>query len=335
MVLNNRVYLWDNLRLILMVLVMITHSIIPYQFLGERWVNVIWIFTMTFTMPAFAFVSGFLSKPHSLMHNVRMYLYPVVLFSFINTFVLLLTPLAKVIEPSFFQIGYTMWYLWSLFIYSIVVIPLVSRFGIRKVLMGGVLAFVFLNLVPFDNTRFQICRVINFMPFYMIGIFIRKNYPNLLYHWNSKYRKIAVIILITCFCIYAIGESRFPGLVYQTGLTSMITTQTSYFNLFVRLFTYAICLIMTFCLISIIPNRKYSWSRYGRNTMNAYMLHMVVIFILSWICLEPIRSSYVGIIGALIVVPAFCSLLFSDWLNIAMSIILLKNTEWRNRVIKG
>lgn len=120
-----------------MILVLITHSIIPYQCLGEKWVNYLWIIIMTFTMPAFAFVSEFLAKAHSFSYNVRTYLYPVIIFSIINTIVLSLTPLADTIKPSFYKVGYTMWYLWSLFIYSILIIPLVNKFGVAKVLIGG------------------------------------------------------------------------------------------------------------------------------------------------------------------------------------------------------
>lgn len=166
-------------------------------------------------------------------------------------------------------------------------------------------------------------------------MFIHKYHPNVLYHLNSRFRCHAIISLISCFCTFAIIETLFrPGLVFETGLTSMLSYKASCSSLLIRLFIYTICLIMTVCAIAIVPNKQYFWSKFGRNTMNVYMLHMIVIFTLSWIFLEPLRNSFIGIIGSVALVPGLCLLLFSDSVNAVMSIVLLKNFRWTNRVIR-
>lgn len=81
---KERIFLWDNIKVILMMLVVITHSVNIYQLEGERWIQFLWVFIMTFTMPAFMMVSGFWYKPRSFKYSCKSYLYPCVIFSIIN-----------------------------------------------------------------------------------------------------------------------------------------------------------------------------------------------------------------------------------------------------------
>lgn len=81
---TERVYLWDNLKVILMMLVVMTHSVNVYQLEGYDWIQYLWVFTMTYTMPLFMIISGFWYKPRKMSYSLKHYLYPCVLFSVIN-----------------------------------------------------------------------------------------------------------------------------------------------------------------------------------------------------------------------------------------------------------
>ena len=84
--LKNRIFLWDNLKVFLMMLVVMTHSVCIYQNEGDAWLPFLWIFTMTFTMPLFTMISGFWYKPRTVSYGVKRYLFPCIIFSVVNMF---------------------------------------------------------------------------------------------------------------------------------------------------------------------------------------------------------------------------------------------------------
>lgn len=65
-------------------LVVMPHSVNVYQLDGLYWVQYLWIFIMTFTMPLFMMISGFWFKPRALDYSLKHYLYPFLLFSVLN-----------------------------------------------------------------------------------------------------------------------------------------------------------------------------------------------------------------------------------------------------------
>lgn len=83
---NNRIYKFDTLKVVMMMLVIVTHCIVPYQLAGEKWVPYLWIFIMTFTMPMFTMISGFLYKDKSLKKVILKFFYPCIIFSLLNNY---------------------------------------------------------------------------------------------------------------------------------------------------------------------------------------------------------------------------------------------------------
>ena len=79
---------------------------------------------------------------------------------------------------------------------------------------------------------------------------------------------------------------------------------------------------MSVCVILLMPNKQYSITRYGARTMNVYMLHMSIVFPLSWYCLRPIMDEWYGYVLYIIAVPTLCSFLFSQEVDRFMKSIL-------------
>lgn len=79
---KDRIYLWDNLKVLAMLMVVMTHSICPYQY--ECWAGYYWILIMTFSMPLFTIISGYWYRPHKLKHALLRFLHPCLLFSGMN-----------------------------------------------------------------------------------------------------------------------------------------------------------------------------------------------------------------------------------------------------------
>ena len=79
-----RIYLWDNLKVMLMMMVVMTHSVNVYQLDGYEWIQYFWILIMTYTMPLFMMISGFWYKQRNTKYCLKHYLYPCLVFSVIN-----------------------------------------------------------------------------------------------------------------------------------------------------------------------------------------------------------------------------------------------------------
>jgi fucose 4-O-acetylase-like acetyltransferase len=81
---NERIFLWDNLKVLLMMQVVVTHSVNVYQLNGYYWIQFLWVFIMSYTMPLFMIISGYFYKKRTFKYAIIHYLYPCILFSIIN-----------------------------------------------------------------------------------------------------------------------------------------------------------------------------------------------------------------------------------------------------------
>lgn len=82
---SQRIYLLDNIKVYLMLLVIAAHTLIASYGHNDKLIAWIWFFCLSYTMPLFTFISGFLSRPAwELKKNVRHLLIPFMVFSVVN-----------------------------------------------------------------------------------------------------------------------------------------------------------------------------------------------------------------------------------------------------------
>lgn len=83
---TGRIYLWDNIKFILMFFIVVTHCMCMYMPSNNfgKWCHYIWIFTLTYTMPLFTIISGFFYKRRTLDYLLKNYMMPCIIFSIIN-----------------------------------------------------------------------------------------------------------------------------------------------------------------------------------------------------------------------------------------------------------
>lgn len=164
-------------------LVVITHSVNVYQLDGSYWVQYLWVFIMTFTMPLFMMISGFWFKPRALDYSLKHYLYPFLLFSVLNISLGALCgayPNGVVWTKG----GWAMWYIWSLFIYNLLTPILLDKMRLRRLLLCSLVLAIVCGFHFPDNNIADIQRVVNFYPFFVIGMVLRK-YQSRVYLMNQ------------------------------------------------------------------------------------------------------------------------------------------------------
>ena len=114
-------YLVDNIKVVLIFLVVLNH-LIPFQLVKvDMVVRYVWYGITIFHMPAFIFISGYLSKkPQDVLKNVKNLLIPYILGYSLTWYAYIWTGRSmdyELLRPS----GTVMWYVLALFIYRLTI----------------------------------------------------------------------------------------------------------------------------------------------------------------------------------------------------------------------
>lgn len=316
-----RIYLWDNIKVVLMLFVILTHSICVYQQNDTMWVQYYWVLIMTYTMPLFTITSGFWFKKKNIRNVCMRFLWPFIVFSIIifawgGVFY---EPYKNATIGTYLRLAYAMWYLWALFIYYLITPVLLKHFRTTTIFYTSLLIALSIGFLPFIGTLLQLSRVICFYPFFILGILLKER--NEWLHKLKNRSKVCMLVLIMLSIFYMYINFLHPGIVYGTGFMSGFGFSIK--GLMVRIFTYFMCIAMSISFIGFMPNKKIWFTKFGTRTMNAYLCHMLIIFPCTWGIGPHIIDKWYGYVFLIVIVPLLCIPLYSNILNRIMNKILL------------
>lgn len=316
---ERRDYFLDNIRVVMILGIVFEHSLLIYGY--PRSHEIVWAICISWLMPLFTMISGYLFKARSVKELCKRYLYPMILFSAVNFLIgYFFYPAYK---TGFHWIGYAMWYLWALFIMAIIT-PLLQKlnYKIAVLLIAVALIYQLLPLPSITNysaQTFQLNRIIGFYPFFALGILLRRDMVKI---ETMVSRKTCALALFAIACLYVIACWRIPGLAYKSGFYLSFSNGTG-----VSILTAGsyIAIVSICVLLTLTASREQKWySKYGARTLNVYVLHMMVVFPLCYgmfAHLTPIVPF--KIINSLLAV-GFCLFFFSDYVDKIMKSILSK-----------
>lgn len=114
-----RDYRLDTIKTVMILGVVATHSLLIYGY--PRVHELFWGVFVSWLMPMFTLISGYLYKKRKIKDLFSKYLYPMILFSAINF------AIGYFFYEEYYDginiIGYAMWYLWALFWFQIITPP--------------------------------------------------------------------------------------------------------------------------------------------------------------------------------------------------------------------
>ena len=264
-----RDYLFDNLKVILIFLVIVGHFYGYYGFnvpLFAPIYNLIYFFHM----PLFLFVNGYFSKrlDKPIMSHIKTLLIPFVTFEII-WFVINLVIFKKMTYPFILPYPY-MWYLLVLFIYRISLKYLVRiRFILAISITVGVLCGV-LNLPNY----FVINRILGFLPFFLMGYYTDgkmiskiKNIP--------KIFSIAILLVgLTLGYFYLYSGIADNFLYYTNGFINAEVSNGV--GIIARIALYTVSVVTSVAVINLTTSKETVLSRIGARTMVIYLVHIFV-----------------------------------------------------------
>jgi len=292
---KKRIFLWDNLKIILILFVVIHHASLPYGILkGQRWCDMLLMLLMPYAMPTFTIISGYWFKPRPINVLARKFLLS-------SMFVLFL---CYGLWPDGVYLPWTldiMWYLWVLFFYYLIT-PKLLKYNLNFIMLASVILSLIAGFIPILGQSFSLGRMIGFYPFFVLGLKIRSSAKWQAISTSQKAIIAARIVFVVTFIIY------FILFLYDNSLSRYITFFYKYngnwYCLLYSLFTYLIVTILSLSLILSMPNKEYWFTKYGSRSLTPYLLHPLLLYSLSWTLAVPIMDKWYGYVFYMLVIPA-------------------------------
>ena len=268
---NKRIYLFDNLKAILIFLVVLGHMIEYIS--GASFYKVIYLFIYSFHMPLFVYISGYFANSNyeKTLKNV---LYPYVVFQIIyvifDRFALKGSATLSFVAPY-----WALWYLVALATWRCT-IPFFETDKKEKATILLLCAFVVSLVAGYDvklGYYLAFSRVAVLFPFFLMGFYQRKfiSFESL-----EKWRKnIPIKALLTLLAMGILAVIIvFSDKINSAWLHNAYAYSVLEYNIFIRFAIFFSALVLTALLVLITTNKNIPYVTYmGQNCIYIFLLH--------------------------------------------------------------
>lgn len=268
---EERNYRIDNIRAVLIILVLIGHltEVIPYQN-SDFIYHLIYIFHM----PGFAVLSGLCWSVLKREQIWKKLVYPYVIFQ--TLYVMFSRFVLKDEIPLQYTTPYwLMWYLFALIQWEMIasVIPFTKKNTGKIILCALIVAL----MCGFDNDIgyfLSLSRMLVLFPFFIAGVCLRE-FPKVLSAKPKQWMIVAAVVCLT-ICIMLVWHSYKK--IQNIWLYHSFSYQTAEYTMGVRGGILILAVVILVSLLVLIPNVRVRWMSYlGQNTMPIFLLHGFIV----------------------------------------------------------
>lgn len=273
-----RNYLFDNLKVLLIFLVVFGHF-------SERYINSdisfknIYIYIYMFHMPLFVFASGYFSKNVDKCREkaIQDLLVPFIVLNAL--YYACLYFVGGITDINIFIPGWTLWYLISLFFWRFFLKDIVRLERTSLILCISVLSALLIGIVEKNTTFLSLSRTFGFLPFFLIGYYADDNLINKIKKIPSLFSIVGLVLIGSITCIIIKHFSLRHTILYlSTSYKSFGLTITQ--GIMFRIIFYIFSMLMCIFIINLMPNSEHKISKIGRKTMIIYVGHTAVLFLI-------------------------------------------------------
>ena len=273
---------WDNLKFVLICLVVLGHFLLPVKPKGQLARTAFyWIYL--FHMQAFVFVSGFTSKSYVARDGKEKKLagFLVTFLTFTVCIELIEFIFTQGIRPQVFvTITGAPWYMLAMFFWYLM-IPLVSRIRPAYALPAAVILAVVCGLIPACGDFLTISRTIVFFPAFLAGYYFDGQW---LQKIERKEKIMASAFLIAVFFVlffFRGAMADFLKIIYAKSAYSELHFSDGIGCVY-RFLWLAVSGLMTISLMCIIPKRNMWFTYIGGRTLSVYIVHRLIRDVLKY-----------------------------------------------------
>lgn len=279
MVEKKRNPLFDNVRVILICLVVFGHAIEQIRF-DDRIFLGIYNFIYFFHMPLFIFTSGAFAKCDK-KRIVKKYLIPYVVFQ--TLYGIFDVYVMKTEEFHFWESYYVLWYILALAVWNFV-LPLFKTDGKRGkqlfCLLASLIAGLLAGYVDWIGKAFSLSRILVFFPFFLAGYYIRQEKfgsklleKGRIYKEKKWLRGLCGTVFLAAFAgIYLVSPK-----INTWALFGYTSYAFQGYTIYFRMIQYVMAVILGILLFAILPEKKAYGTVLARNLMVVYYSHVLII----------------------------------------------------------
>lgn len=274
---SKRIYFWDNLRFVLIALVVIGHFIEQYD--QSTHFKSLFMFIYAFHMPVFIFISGLFHKNEQITSKIFTY----ITLGYLYKIIVFVTRAVLGQKPHFYLLKEDgiPWYMFVLAAF-ILITYILRDINPKMILIASVVLACFTGYDSSIGDVFVLSRIIVFYPFYALGVLINRDAL-------LKVSRLSVCRISSAFILSVYGFLCFAFLRYVYPFRPLFTgrnpfNETLYQGGCVfRLVYYIFAIIIGFAVICIIPERKLSFiSTFGKRSLQVYFWHRPIIYVLEY-----------------------------------------------------
>lgn len=277
---KSRIYLWDNVKALLIIFVVMGHFVTQYTHSSE-FMRSIFVIIYYFHMPLFVFVSGLFAKTSfkdGELKTNKIIAYLVLYLAL--KLIIFLEGVAVGKNPTFrlFYESGIPWYMLAMAVF--ICITYVLRNVKPQVL---ILCAVLLALISgYDNgvgDIFAVSRIIVFYPLFLLGYYT--DGIKLAEYSRKPILRIASAILIVAFIVLAFVErdALYSMRPLVTGRSPFTSLPVPEFGAVYRLGYYIVSAIISFAVICVLPSKSNKLSYLGNSTLPIYFLHRPLLYL--------------------------------------------------------
>lgn len=327
-----RIAKWDNAKAFLMLMVVFGHSILAFleNSIAVKFAD-LWIYT--FHMPLFIFIGGLFSKRTI---NTKPFKYEkVISYLLLCFFMKVVTYLVTLIcrgKASFSLLSENgvAWYIFALAIH-LTIAHLLRNCEPWKVLLASTLLALLAGYVDEFGNTLVLSRIFVFFPIFYLGY--ATDGEKLLKIVNKPVVRIlsAVFLILFTVGLYFITDKIYSIRYLLTGNHPYVDFGPDWhlYGAILRLAVYALTFVVSFSVLSVIPNRKLPVVSYcGTKTLQIYALHRPIQLILEYTFLRELLG---GVLPRYILPVLFAmSLVFTLLLSTKpFEYLLYPCTKWQ------
>ena len=271
-------YLIDNVKVLLIFLVVFNHIIAFNLVKVDIVVRYIWYAITIFHMPAFIFISGYLSKKQqNVMKNVKNLLIPYILgysLTWYSQIWLGRSVDYEILRPT----GTVMWYVLALFVYRLTV----EGFGqIRFIVPLSIIFALWAGTRPEFSTFLSASRIVVFFPFFVAGYLWKSEYITAVRRFRQKW----LLIPISAVLLWAIPNYMITNemgvAIFRANHSYKLCGLGDPEGIVIRLLMYLVSFIIIYTMLAIMPDRKLILTYIGRHTMGIYFFHYPIMILMN------------------------------------------------------
>ena len=271
---------FDNLKGILIILVVIGHFVLPMERTRPVWA--IFYIIYLFHMPMFAMVSGYFAKGMYRNGTFKMERFLRILWLYIvfKMAVHITENLAagtSFMKPiDFFFEGGSPWYLLAL-MWWYLSIPFTSMFKPKAVMVTAFVVSILSGYQVSLGDDLAMCRTLAFAPFFYAGYYLTKEQV-------AKFRKagwrwIFPICALVLVVVFALGSQEMFGQVrrFVYGMNYRETNEALFaWGGPIRILHYICTTVMILGIMAVTSSRKTLLTKIGQRTLPIYIIHRLL-----------------------------------------------------------